>query len=835
MPFISVTRFVSVVAALCALGSISFGATAAAAPLGSGAKPYGARGFSSVRHETLAVVRTGQARFLAQKPAPTPMTVTLGLSLRHEAQLRAFIAAEDARSVRPLTQGQFDAMYGAPASQVSAVEEWLRAQGLHVGYHSPDGLMITARGTTGEVERAFHTTLNQYRLGHTRFYAATRNPLLPTALGVQTILGLEDFHHATVDVHHAVARRLSIPAPGYIRRGGFWPRDFRVAYDVANHGFYGQGQSLGFTLWGVPVSSGDFAAFHTLTGDPFIGACSTCSTPGYIQWIPVNGASTDRSALGETALDVEYGHGMAPYSHMRYYLAHDNGDSALAVAIAKAANDNSLHVVSNSWGGAFQGAHSSFVIATTNEFEHADAVGTTFYFSSGDNAVYSGCPASNGGAEKVVPCTAVQYPASSPYVVSVGGTNMAMNSSLSAMTVETAWSLANDLSGSGGGCNAQLPRPSWQKGAAVASCGGRAEPDISADGGQDGAANVVVNGQSTPTWGTSLAAPLVAGMAVDTNTYLRASRKALMGWAAPRMYKLANSARYHTYFHDTLCGFNGFPAGPGWDQVTGWGSEDWLQYTKGFAGQSVPSSSANTSLCRNVSSAGQLGVSFSSCTPAVLCWPQPNDSDRAGLVKPSFVDSASTNFLRNLHKVSYASQGFVTGLEETANLDVDNTNAPGIWLASVVKSKGDAVAMVNGVGIFMKSVGVPPLPCFNSTPDCIQFPVFTYRFSDGSEAAVTYSIFSVQNVVGETAVLANPSSAAAAPLSFADQRIGLLWAGIIATDSATNTPLTDTLLSKVEASQAHFHAKSLKLGHSMVPLHSFYRYHLPADAILHRK
>ena len=335
MPSISVTRFVGVVAALCALGSISFGTTAAAASPGTAPHPRPVSGFLSVGHETLAVVRNGQARFLAPKPAPAPMTVSVGLPLRHQAQLKAFIAAEDSRTVRPLTQRQFDALYGAPASQVSAVETWLRAQGLHVGYRSPDGLMITAEGTTGEVERAFRTTVNQYRLGQNRFYAATRNPLLPRALGVQTVLGLEDFHRATVDVHHPVAGRLSIPAPGYIRKGGFWPRDFRVAYDVANHGFYGQGQSLGFTLWGVPVPSSDFAAFHNLTGDPFIGACSTCSTPGYIQWIPVNGASTDKTALGETALDVEYGHGMAPLSHMRYYLAHDNGDSSLAVAIAK--------------------------------------------------------------------------------------------------------------------------------------------------------------------------------------------------------------------------------------------------------------------------------------------------------------------------------------------------------------------------------------------------------------------------------------------------------------------------------------------------------------------
>ena len=372
---------------------------------------------------------------------------------------------------------------------------------------------------------------------------------------------------------------------------------------------------------------------------------------------------------------------------------------------------------------------------------------------------------------------------------------MAMNSSLTAMSVETSWSLANDLSGSGGGCNSAFRRPKWQTGVTAASCSGRAEPDISADGGQDGPANVVVNGQSTPTWGTSLAAPMVAGMAVDTNNYLRVIHKPYMGWAAPEMYKLANSSRYHTYFHDTLCGFNGFPAGPGWDEVTGWGSEDWLQYTKGFADQSVPTTPANTALCHNLNSAGQLGVSFRSCTPTVLCWPQPNTNDAQGLVNTSTVDNSGDNFFRNLHNVSYPSQGFLTGEEESAYLNVDNLNAPTEWLASVMKNKADAVAVVNGVGKFLKSKGVTPLPCFDSTPDCLQFPTFTYTFSN-SKAAVTYSIFSVQNVVGEVAVLASPAAALAAPTSFVGQRVTLLWAGIITTDSATTTPLTDTLLAE---------------------------------------
>ena len=399
----TVVRFVSIVAALVSAWSLSAGATAAAGLRTSTSRPDTARGMVAIHNETLAIVTDGKARLVARRSAQAPMSIDIGLPIRHQAQLQAFIATEDARTVHPLSQSQFDRTYGAPAAQVNEVASWLGSQGLRVGYRSPDGLMITADGTTGAVEQALHINVDQFRLGKTSFFAPAQNPLVPARLGVQSILGLESYHHATYDLHLGKSRRLAIPEPGYIRRGGFWPRDFRTTYDVAGHGYYGQGESLGFTLWGVPVSNSDFAGFHQLTGDPQISSCAKCFNSSFIQWIPVGGASTDKSALGETALDVEYGHGMAPNSHLRYYLARNSSDNTLALAIAEAANDSSLHIVSNSWGGSFEGKNSSFVVSTTNEFEHADAVGTTFYFSSGDNAVYSGCPQAKSGTEKVVP------------------------------------------------------------------------------------------------------------------------------------------------------------------------------------------------------------------------------------------------------------------------------------------------------------------------------------------------------------------------------------------------------------------------------------------------
>jgi hypothetical protein len=80
--------------------------------------------------------------------------------------------------------------------------------------------------------------------------------------------------------------------------------------------------------------------------------------------------------------------------------------------------------------------------------------------------------------------------------------------------------------------------------------------------------------------GTSLAVPLWAGFAADITRYLSTNGQAPMGFAAPVLYQLAtNPATYSRDYHDVKSGSNdpaggtrGYSAGPGYDQVTGWGS-----------------------------------------------------------------------------------------------------------------------------------------------------------------------------------------------------------------------------------------------------------------------
>src|SRR5207253_10667243 len=124
-----------------------------------------------------------------------------------------------------------------------------------------------------------------------------------------------------------------------------------------------------------------------------------------------------------------------------------------------------------------------------------------------------------------------------------------------------------------GGCSTVFARPSWQVGVSAATCAGRAEPDVAADADPNTGAYVYSQASAQPVGGTSLAAPLWAGMAADVNRYLGANGKPLMGFSAPRLYQLAtNATTYSRDFHDVTSGNNGYPAGPGWDEATGWGS-----------------------------------------------------------------------------------------------------------------------------------------------------------------------------------------------------------------------------------------------------------------------
>ncbi len=582
-----------------------------------------------------AVVR-GAVTLRGHHTAEAVLTLDIGLAVRDSARLDALISAANNPSSASyghyLSNDQYMAQFAPTGQDVQAVRDWAAGSGLRVLSVSPDNLLVMAQGTTSVVERALNVTINDYSDGSRTFMSNDRDPSVPATLPIRAISGLTTIHR-----FHTMTQRLAA-----FRTGGYYPNDFRTAYNVGPVGD-GSGQTIGFTLWGAAVAQSDLNTFASRTGTPAI--VQGQADANGIDWIPVNGGSSDTHELVETAMDVEYAHGMAPNSHLKYWLADcalsgsvcNPSDTGLEQAISAAANDPSVHVVSNSWGGGeATSASDPFVSNTTASFQHAAAVGTTFYFSSGDAGAWSG---SSGTTKEP------SYPADSPYVVSVGGTTLQTGTGY-AYGSESTWSCATysactsifGTGGSGGGCSLVFARPAWQSGVSAATCAGRAEPDVAADANPSTGAYVYVQGSGQQVGGTSLAAPLWAGMAADINRSLAASGQALMGFSAPRLYQLAaNSATASRDFHDVTTGSNGYPAGPGWDEATGWGSINAANLAADWSGAAPPTNTPTPTLPAATATATNTPLPGSTATNT----PRPSATATATPVPPTATATAT--------------------------------------------------------------------------------------------------------------------------------------------------------------------------------------------------
>ena len=221
------------------------------------------------------------------------------------------------------------------------------------------------------------------------------------------------------------------------------------------------------------------------------------------------------------------------------------------------------------------------------------AMGVTVVVASGIDGA-SGPPYLNQ-SNKPVPCAYDPvFPASSPYVTSVGAT-MGVESG----TPEVA--CQSDKGGiitSGGGFSNIFPAFPQQT-AAISqylkrvspkpvygyNSGGWGFPDLSLTG-----LNylVVIGGDIYSLAGTSASAPSVAGMIALINAARKASGRPTLGWLNPALYasngSFANDITSgnnlclsESYFYGVSCCIQGFNTTLGWDPVTGFGSVDFTK------------------------------------------------------------------------------------------------------------------------------------------------------------------------------------------------------------------------------------------------------------------
>ena len=143
-------------------------------------------------------------KLLGHHNPSAPLVIELALHPNNQAALDSLInALYDRKSLQYhqwLPTGAFAARFGPTSSQLAAVTSFLSQAGLHVVRGAPGTFLLRAAGTSGQVEAAFHTTINDY-LAPTgsRYFANATAIGIPASLSsvINGVAGLDNIGRAS--------------------------------------------------------------------------------------------------------------------------------------------------------------------------------------------------------------------------------------------------------------------------------------------------------------------------------------------------------------------------------------------------------------------------------------------------------------------------------------------------------------------------------------------------------------------------------------------------------------------------------------------------------------
>jgi pseudomonalisin/xanthomonalisin len=473
--------------------------------------------------------------------ATDKMQIAVSLQMRNQKDLDGLTNdIMSGKSRAYLTKAQFMASHAPSAAQVKAVTDHLAKNGFTNIQVAENNLIVTADGTASGVKSAFNTEVHHYTVAGRDAHANMSDAMVPQSLSniVLAVHGLQNVH-----MKHTMAKRLDTTTNGLKTLAtGHNPKDFSNIYGASSLPVATNATLAIITQGSMTQTITDLKSFASSAGFP---------APA-VSVITVGATSTDTSGTDEWNLDTQSSLSTAggQVKSMLLYTSPTLDDAPLNATFNKAVTDNLAKSINVSLGECENDSKTSGSTATEDAiFKVAVAQGQMFSVSSGDS----------GSAE----CGAVagqSAPAVSPYVMAIGGT--LLQTSGSTWSSETVWT------GGGGGPSLTEARPSWQSSVPLlANATGRGVPDISFDADPNSGALVLVNGVKSQIGGTSLAAPIFAGIWAR----VQSANGNTLPFPAANLY--AKAAANPSMFHDITSGNNGgYKAAAGWDYATGFGS-----------------------------------------------------------------------------------------------------------------------------------------------------------------------------------------------------------------------------------------------------------------------
>ncbi len=437
--------------------------------------------------------------------------------------------------------------------------------------------LVYISGKVSAMEKAFKVELHEheYHDAIARYKQQVRGHhgehSIPKSLS-KIVGGIIGLSHVPV-MHHVVS---DAETNFYSAAKGLETKWFTEYYNFPKS-YTGRNQNIGIISCGGGITMKDI---HSYCREMNI------KNPPQVDFISVKGNdNSPGSSFGydlELATDCLVGITSAPSARFKVY-STENSIKGFCDAVIKICSErrNRPQTVSYSWGASESNYSSLEIKAVNRVLKYAAlACDVSIFCASGDKG-----STNNYESDSSTPLV-VQFPASSPWVTSCGGTKIKTNEEGKAIA-EVAWNSPSNLydiliqNASGGGFSNVVKMPDYQKKAFKEDKKSykqdyRGVPDISAhaDLSPGGISYwISVDGIYWLSGGTSAVAPLMASLTARINEALGKP----IGFLNPYLYEMRNTAAIKSINEGNNImkgGPESYQAEDGWDPCTGLGVPD---------------------------------------------------------------------------------------------------------------------------------------------------------------------------------------------------------------------------------------------------------------------
>ncbi len=444
----------------------------------------------------------------------TPLRVTMLFSptpAQRSALQELLAEQQDIKSAnfhKWLTPEQYASRFGLSQNDIDKVTAWLQSQGFRVTYVARGRDSVSFSGDAALVQTAFKTQIYQYEINGEMHFSNSTSPMIPSALSgiAGGLRGLHNFVPSRMSAPHNPDSALLHPDYTFTDNGSSFtalaPGDIATLYDInplyqAATPIDGTGQKL-VVVGQTDIHLADLTFFRSDFGLSAITGCTTnsstdvitaCNTTNFQFVIP--GTAVDPGVhggdLSESDLDIEWSGSIARNAKI-IFVTSDYNSGGVFNSIEWAIDNNLAPVISISYGLCEAYSTPPSLTIQDLEFQKAAAAGISVFAASGDSGAAICDGSVNGNVFKATLGLSVSYPASSPEVTAVGGTEFDEGSG-------TYWGATNGANGGSvlpnGPENGYIPELAWNDTAA----GG-----VGLDGTGGGPSNCA-NGTGTTTEG----------------------------------------------------------------------------------------------------------------------------------------------------------------------------------------------------------------------------------------------------------------------------------------------------------------------------------------------